>query len=148
MSICSFAQKKMDCPNVQPYEFVGQLWVQIPLPDGHFGQSRAISGNRAYGVVKAWRHSTHIVKSAPILRTPYWLTWCHLCSGSIMSDYIHIGTHVLKLNRKKFDCHKSLHIRPGLHVANIFLPNVIYPSRRFGRHVSARRYDGLLRTTL
>ena len=35
-------RKKMGCPNIQPHKFGGQLRTQIQLPDGHFGQSRAI----------------------------------------------------------------------------------------------------------
>ena len=37
----SLVQKK-GCPNVQPHKFGRQLRTQIPLPDGQFGQSRAI----------------------------------------------------------------------------------------------------------
>ena len=33
---------KNGCPNVQPYKFGGQFRKQIPLPDGNFGQCRAI----------------------------------------------------------------------------------------------------------
>ena len=42
MVTCSLARKKIGCPNVQPSKFGGQLRTQILLPDGHFGQSRAI----------------------------------------------------------------------------------------------------------
>ena len=47
---------------------------------------------------------------ANALRTPYWLTWCHVSSERHLADYNQIHPHVLKWNPAKFGYSKSFHI--------------------------------------
>ena len=52
------AQEKMDCPNFQIHRFTGQLRPTNVVARQPF---QAIPGNRAYGVVEAWKSVSNAI---------------------------------------------------------------------------------------
>ena len=90
----------MGGPNVQPYKFAGQFRTQIPLPDGHFGQFRAIGPMEllrpdyylalfgVYEIVKFFSKRTVSIKRLQCISS--------LCNGNYHNGHWRLAEFILR----------------------------------------------------